>query len=312
MRNQANGIIKAYHTLQEKLDQLNVFSGYASLLSQLPEYGIWSKDLKNAFISLTDCQTTVISSCNNTEFDDLLIKANDCYEKVNCFNTPAECRLPKDRDAIVERRNSCLSSEVSGSFGYCMDFIKNNLSSIIQEDLPPNDEPIECETIRMEGGEAIKEMSSYNPNTKELTIYVPYHGTRPSTTFIISETKSAIIYDQECLVADTSQDYLDVLNGAENTGDGCKDIQELAESDLSNRYFYNIDQGILSEDDIAKLPLSIQDACASKIIRGTVTIPVDKPTFEDPNPNPVLPGPCNPPEGCSKSKVGSVLEDKQN
>jgi len=303
MRNQADGIKKNYHILQEKLDQLNVFSGYASLLRQLSEYDIWSKDLKNASIFLTDCQTTVNASCNATEFDDLLTKANVCWNEVNCSNVPDECRLKTERDTIAERKNSCISLEVSGSFGDCMNFIKNDLYSIIQNDLPPRDTPIECETVRMEGGEAIKEKSSYDPNTKELTIYVPLHGTRPSIIFLISETKTAIIYDQECLVADTSQDYLDVLNGAENTGDGCKDIKELAESDLSNHYFYNIDQGILSEDDIAKLPLSIQDACALKIIRGTVTVPVDEPTFNNTNPNPVLPGSCNPPQGCSKSKT---------
>ena len=90
---------------------------------------------------------------------------------------------------------------------------------------------------------------------------------------------TCIVYPQECLVSDTTQSDLDLLNGAENTGDGCKDTVELKETDLGNSYTFNIDLGVLSEEEIANLPQSIEDACEGKTLRGETSIIVDDETF---------------------------------
>ena len=159
----------------------------------------------------------------------------------------------------------------------------------------------------MEGGEAIKEESSYDPNTKELTISVPSHRGRMAAKFIIGETRCVTVYPQECLVYDTPQYLLDLLNGAENSGDGCKETVELKESDLEDHYVYNVILGEMSKAEIAKLPKSFQFACPITCI-WTTTVETNKTTFinndtviEDPT------GECSPATttspGCSKSKV---------
>ena len=140
---------------------------------------------------------------------------------------------------------------------------------------------IDCKTVRTEGTEVITEESSYNPNTKELTISVPSHGNREAATFIIGEIVTSIVYPQECLISDTTQSDQDLLNGAENTGDGCKDTVELKESDLDNRYSFSIVLRVLSGEDIAQLPKSIQDACKGKTVRRTTSIVVDEETFNN-------------------------------
>ena len=146
-----------------------------------------------------------------------------------------------------------------------------------EESLPT----IDRKTVRTEGDEVIIEESSYNPNTKELTIGVPSHGNREAATFIIGEIVTCIVYPQECLVSDTTQSDQDLLNGAENTGDGNTDIVELKETDLDNSYSFSIVLRVLSEEDIAQLPKSIQDACKGKTVRRTTSIVVDEETFNN-------------------------------
>ena len=307
-RNQAHGILTVYDVLSEKLDQLNVFVEYSILLGKLTENGTsGTAAAKNAYNFLSGCPDTAFVSCNNTEFADLIPIATQCLAEVNCTYTPANCKLPTQRQEINKRRDTCLGTEV-GSFASCMNFVKENVSSIICDDLPPTLPPIECKTVRTEGGEVITEESSFNPNTKELTISVPAHGSRDAATFIIGETKTCIVYPNECFVTDTIQSDLDLLNGAENTGDGCKDTPELTETDLNKTCTVNIDKGILSAEEIDQLPQSIQDACDGKTVRGSTSVDVDQETC---NTNgtieqPVLPD-CQPTTtqspGCANTKV---------
>ena len=307
-RNQAHGILTVYDVLSEKLDQLNVFVEYSILLGKLTENGTsGTTAAKNAYKFLSGCPYTAFVSCNNTEFADLIPIATQCLAEVNCTNTPAKCKLPTQRQEINKRRDTCLGTE-DGSFASCMNFVKENVSSIICEDLPPSLPPIECKTVRTEGGEVITEDSSFNPNTKELTIRVPAHGSRDAATFIIGETKTCIVYPNECFVTDTTQSDLDLLNGAENTGDGCKDTPELTETDLTKTCTVNIDKGILSAEDIDQLPQSIQDACDGKTVRGSSSVDVDQETCNTNGTieNPGLPD-CQPTTtrspGCANTKV---------
>ena len=283
---------------------------YSILLGKLTANGTsGTAAAKNAYNFLAACPTTASVSCNKTEFDSFIPRAETCLEDVTCSNIPGNCKLVTERDEIADRRNTCLGTE-NGSFTSCMNFVKENVSSIICEDLPAEPlPPTNCTTVRTEGGEVITEESSFDPNTKELTISVPSHGNREAATFIIGETKTCIVYPQECLVSDTAQIDLDLLNGAENMGDGCKDTVELKETDLDNSYSFNIDLGVLSGEEIAKLPQSIQNVCEGKTVRGETSIVVDEEIFN--NNDTFIDGSsfdgCNPPTtqspGCTNKKV---------
>ena len=257
---------------------------YSILLGKLTENGTsGTAAAKKAYNFLSACPSTAYVSCNNAEFADLIPIATQCLAEVSCTNNPVNCKLKSERGAIAKRRDTCIGTE-SGSFASCLNFVKENISSIISDVLPKTPTvlpPTECKTVRTEGGEVITEESSFNPNTKELTISVPAHGSRDAATFIIGETKTCIVYPNECLVSDSTQDDLDLLNGAENTGDGCKDTAELKETDLDKSYSFNIDLGILSADEIAQLPQSIQDACDGKTVRGSSHVDVDEETFNN-------------------------------
>ena len=300
-KKQAGIIVSAYDTLTEKTDQLDVFSNYSMLLGKLTDNGkTGSEEAKRAYSFLTECPATASVFCDNTEFTSIVPTAEACFTQVNCSNTPPECNLSAQKTAIVERRNTCLNETIDGTFVNCMTFVKEILPSILCEltEAPT----ATCQTIRIEGGEVIKEESSYNPNTRELTINVPSHGDRPATTFIIGETKTVTVYALECLVTDTPDHLLDLLDGAENIGDACNSTVELTEGDLRDRYSYTIGKGVLSEEEIAELPQSIQEACELKIIRFVVTIPTTTPPG---NGTIVNPEGCPPPPtpGCAKPKV---------
>ena len=248
---------------------------YSILLGKLTENGTsGTAAAKKAYNFLSACPSTAYVSCNNTEFADLIPIATQCLDEVSCKNYPVNCKLNSERDAIAERRDTCIGTK-SGSFASCLNFVKENISSIISDVLPKTPTvlpPTECKTVRTEGGEVITEESSFNPNTRELTISVSAHGSRDAATFIIGETKTCIVYPNECFVSDSTQDDLDLLNGAENTGDGCKDTPELKETDLTKSCSLKIDQGILPTEEIDKLPKSIQDACDGKTVRGTLLV----------------------------------------
>ena len=140
---------------------------------------------------------------------------------------------------------------------------------------------------------------------------MPSHGNREAATFIIGEIVTCIVYPQECLVSDTTQSDQDLLNGAENSGDGCKDTVELKESDLDNSYSFSIVLRVLSEEDIAQLPKSIRDACKGKTVRRATSIVVDEETFK--NTDTFIDGAsfdgCNPTTtqspGCPNKKVSN-------
>ena len=317
-RNQADAIRTIYNLLSEKLDLLNVFTKYSFALGKLTANGTRGTALaKNAYNFLTACKTTARVSCDNTEFDSLLPRAEECWEEVNCTNIPENCKLQTEREAVADRRNSCLG-EGSGSFLSCNNFVKENISSIILlcDDLPEELPKTDRKTIRTEETEVIIEESSFDPNTKELTISVPSHGNREAATFIIGEIVTCIVYPQECLVSDTTKNDQDLLNGAENTGNGNTDIVELKETDLENSYSFSIVVRVLSAEEIAQLPQSIQDASKGKTVRRATSIVVDEETFK--NTDTFIDGSdfngCNPTTtqspGCANKNVSTTYKPR--
>ena len=281
---------------------------------------------------------------------------NDPYSTVNFKECDGKCQpLTEPCDRKCEKGYNFCNYTISGNFcqscGACEN-VSINYDRCIREDIfdevyqwcgdcdqctlkslscPPHPEPqpsecpvekpTKCQTIRKEGDEVIKEESSYDPNTRELTIHVPSHGSRPATTFIIGETVTAIVYPQECLVSNTPEYLLELLVGAESSRGSCNGTAELTENDLVDKYSYVIAKGAMSKAKIAELPLSIQNACKPKPGPG------DKPDFPQiivceiplPQPLPVLPNDTfiplpgddcpvtTPNPGCAKSKVSYFL-----
>ena len=290
-------------TLQKK-GNTTIFAEAANTLGKLTNNGTGVSETANsAYFFLKNCSTSVPKFCSsaNLTLNETDHNATQCLEQFSTFKTymdcqknnplnkcnatvPADCKnLTKATEEANKRKKECVSTSTVGSFAYCMNFIKSDLlgatASLVGREnctsIAPNSTvlpPTECKTVRTEGGEVITEESSFNRNTRELTISVPAHGSRDAATFIIGETKTCIVYPNECLVSDSTRDDLDLLNGAENTGDGCKDTAELQETDLSKSCSLNIDQGILSADQIAQLPKSVQDACDGKTVRGTLLV----------------------------------------
>ena len=130
---------------------------------------------------------------------------------------------------------------------------------------------------------------------------------------------TCIVYPQECLISDTTQSDLDLLNGAENTGDGNKRIVELKETDLDNSYSFNIVLRVLSDEDKGKLPKTIQDASNGKTVRRATSVVVNEETFK--STDTFIDGSdfddCNSQSttqtpGCANKRVGKSLYSKSH
>ena len=235
------------------------------------------------------------------------------YNFCNYTLTGNVCNTCKDCNNVSINYDKCIKEDMFEQvYKWCGDCNQCTLKSLPCPAHPndscpsPSLPPTECQSIRMEKGEAIKEESSYDPNTKELTISVPSHRGRMAAKFIIGERWCGTVYPQECLIYETPQYLLNLLNGAENSGDGCKETVELKESDLENHYVYNVIRGEMSKEEISKLPKSLQYACPEVCI-WTTTVETNETTFknnetviEDPTGNCVDTTTTSP--GC-KSKV---------
>ena len=137
---------------------------------------------------------------------------------------------------------------------------------------------VKTKSLRMEGDTIIVQENSYNPDTREYTMKVPAHGDRVAVTIIIGEQKMATVFNEYCIVTTPPADFSVAGVGGGETPD---DVKEIDGSDLIIEYSFDQDAGELSSEERENLPLSVQVACANKLIRNTDTKPADESTFNE-------------------------------
>ena len=243
---------------------------------------------------MNGCETSAAAACNNTEFTANYTTAIECFNKtINCSTTkiPDECKRDKLTE-LIKKTRECTNNSLPNSFSYCMNYIKENVSTDISECLdvgtttvpttipmttpnPTSSPPIETKTIFTEGDEVVEQKESYNPDTKELTLSVPAHGNNVALTAIIGVDQMVTSYDNYCVLGDPPADHTTEVN--ENSSSG--DEAEVDPDSVDKVYTFNVVEGELTDAERAALPESFQTACKDKPIQKSKKIVVDEATY---------------------------------
>ena len=82
----------------------------------------------------------------------------------------------------------------------CVREIKNTTETPSASDTA--NDVIETKTIFTEGDEVVEQSESYNPDTNEVALSVPAHGSNVALTAIIGEESMVTAFDNYCVVGD--------------------------------------------------------------------------------------------------------------
>ena len=189
--------------------------------------------------------------------------------------------------------------------------VATTATTTTQPSLPPPKDEITI--LRPENGEIVKEKTSYNPETKELSISVYAHSTRDAVTIVIGEIMTVIVFDNDAFVLNTTKHFLDILNGAEN-GQGSKSEEAIeivkSETELKERFSLNRDLGDLTISELTELSEYMQALIASKRVKKVEPIDVDKDQYRQTNNTTLIDinllskcPPPPPPPACPSAKV---------
>ena len=282
-----------YNLLENKLDKISVFQGYANLLGKITNDGTTCTEAAKAgYFLLNGCEKSAAAACNNTNFTATYLTAIGCVKTVNCSTTkkdiPEECDIKPILDILVDKTRECTNKTLVGTFSYCMNYIKEDVSADISgclDEAPtttqaptttPSPPVVETKTIFTEGDEVVEQNESYNPDTKELTLSVPAHGSNVALTAIIREDQMVTSYDNYCVLGDPPADHTTEVY--ENS-DSVDEADEIDSASIVKVFSFNVVEGELTDAERAELPESFQTACKDKTIQKTRRIVVDEATF---------------------------------
>ena len=84
---------------------------------------------------MNSCVTSVATICNKTQFSSTYLTAHDCIKTIFCNTTtkemPPKCNI--SAKLIVNVTRNCTNKDISGSFSYCMSYIKENISTVLSD-----------------------------------------------------------------------------------------------------------------------------------------------------------------------------------
>ena len=84
---------------------------------------------------MNSCVTSVATACNKTQFSSTYLTAHDCIKTIFCNTTaaemPPECNIKAEQ--IVNVTKNCTNKDISGTFSYCMSYVKENISSVVSD-----------------------------------------------------------------------------------------------------------------------------------------------------------------------------------
>lgn len=284
-----------YEQLSNKINKIEVFSNYSALLGEMTNNGSnCGQATIDAYNFLSNCPSSVTEACDVSNFTEAYEQATKCQGEVTCSNFPPECKLTdKYAELRTQRKEKCLNKGLSGSFLSCMNYVKSNMNTDILScvkdiqnstssaaETPVAPLTIETKTIFTEGDEVVEQTESYNPDTNEVTLSVPAHGTNVALTAIIGEESMVTSYDNYCVVGDPPANHTNSVSESSNSTD---EADELDSTTIVKVYYLNVVEGEMTEAEREALPESFKTACQGKPIQKTKKVVVDEATFNQDN-----------------------------
>ena len=84
---------------------------------------------------MNSCVTSVATACNKTQFSSTYLTAHDCIKTIFCNTStkemPPKCNIKAEQ--IVNVTRNCTNKDISGTFSYCMSYVKENISSVVSD-----------------------------------------------------------------------------------------------------------------------------------------------------------------------------------
>ena len=84
---------------------------------------------------MNSCVTSVATACNKTQFSSTYLTAHDCIKTIFCNTSttemPPKCSIKAEK--IVNVTRNCTNKDISGTFSYCMSYVKENISSVLSD-----------------------------------------------------------------------------------------------------------------------------------------------------------------------------------
>ena len=284
-----------YEQLSNKINKIEVFSNYSALLGEMTNNGSsCGQATIDAYNFLSNCPSSVTEACDVSNFTEAYEQATKCQGEVTCSNFPAECKLTsKYAELREQRKEKCLNKGLSGSFISCMNYVKSNMNTDIlscvkdiqnststSTEIPTAPDTIETKTIFTEGDEVVEQTESYNPDTNEVTLSVPAHGSNVALTAIIGEESMVTSYDNYCVVGEPPANHTNSVSESSNSTD---EADELDSTTIVKVYYLNVVEGEMTEAEREALPESFKTACQGKPIQKTKKVVVDEATFNQDN-----------------------------
>ena len=286
-----------YEQLSNKANKVEIFSNYSDLLGEMTKNGTsCGQQIIAAYTYLSNCPSTVSKACDVSNFSSAYDQAKKCQEEgvVTCSKFPSECKLTEKYGELREKRKEeCLNRSSSGSFISCMNYVKSNLNTdiltCVREIKNTTETPsasdtandvIETKTIFTEGDEVVEQSESYNPDTNEVTLSVPAHGSNVALTAIIGEESMVTAFDNYCVVGDPPANHTNSVSEDSNSTD---EAEEIDSNTIVKVYYLNVVEGEMTEAERDALPESFKTACKDKPIQKTKKVVVDEATFNQDN-----------------------------
>ena len=228
-----------YDQLSNKINKIEVFSNYSALLGEITNNGTsCGQATIDAYTFLSKCPSSVTESCDVSNFTEAYEQATKCQGEVTCSNVPTECKLTdKYGELRTQRKEKCMNKTLSGSFLSCMNYVKSNMNTDIltcvrdiqnstgsATETPAATDTIETKTIFTEGDEVVEQTESYNPDTNEVTLSVPAHGSNVALTAIIGEESMVTSYDNYCVVGEPPANHTNSVSESSNSTDEADEL----------------------------------------------------------------------------------------
>ena len=284
-----------YDQMSNKISKIEVFSNYSALLGEITNNGTsCGQATIDAYTFLSNCPSTVTEACDVGNFTEAYEQATKCQGEVTCSNFPPECKLTdKYGELRTQRKEKCMNKTFSGSFLSCMNYVKSNMNTDIltcvrdiqnstgsAAETPAAPDTIETKTIFTEGDEVVEQTESYNPDTNEVTLSVPAHGSNVALTAIIGEETMVTSYDNYCVVGEPPANHTNSVSESSNSTD---EADELDSTTIVKVYYLNVVEGEMTEAERDALPESFKAACQGKPIQKTKKVVVDEATYNQDN-----------------------------
>ena len=293
-------VIRSVKNLDKKSKQLDIFSEYSQVMEKvIDNYPDCAAEAQGAYSILQNCKTTVPALCSPPNVS--IKKAEECVdEKTSSFvrflrcisggedsykcyvnikpKIPKQCKaIAKLSDEVTKRENTCLNSNVTGSFGSCLAVIKNDVPTILNDCFGSSDtSQVEGKTVFVEGDEIIEQTESFNTETNELTISVPAHGDRVASTVIIGEDSIVTSYDQYCVLSNEHEEF--VKPATSRSSDSTSFVES---GDVEIVYAFNVVEDDINDMEKAELSDGFKNLCGDKPIKKSSKVVIDEGTFND-------------------------------